>query len=579
MNVSTSPRRAADWPAVRVSRWPHVLLGLTLVLVVGTAIAIASWIESREDARIGREVARTEGGIVRRMAVYVAQLRAAAALFDAAGEGVDRERFRRFTRRLELDAEYPGIQGLGWVQRIDDGQEAARIVSEARADGFPEFHIRPESTEDQRFAIVFLEPLDSRNRVALGLDMYADPVRRAAMARARDTGAPALSGSVRLVQEIAGPVQPGFLIYVPVYRGGAVPETVEERRETLVGFAYAPFRARDLFDAILGERLDVEVEVFDGESLDERDRLYGVAPPEDARSEVVVREIAGHPWTLRITRRHNGVATSLGAAIVIGLLGTLFALGTHRVALRESDARLRAEQGLLREAREAQVRELFLGVLGHDLRNPLQAILMTSRMLLGRERPGDEAEQRALERIVSSTLRASRMVSQLLDMTRARVGEGLSIQHAAVDVALLTRDAVGELRAAHPERAIEVDVDEGDELLRVQGDPDRLAQVLGNLGSNAVVHGNPGQPVRFRAHRRNGEVVVEVWNAGPPIPSDGVPFLFDPFARTHSARGGKREGLGLGLYISDQIARAHGGRLELVENDAHGVTFALSLPS
>src|SRR5690606_10339046 len=157
---------------------------------------------------------------------------------------------------------------------------------------------------EELHTIAFLEPLDRRNRAALGYDMYSEPVRREAMARARDTGAPAASGQVILVQEIEPEKQAGFLLYVPVY-DGATPATVEERRRRLRGFVYSPFRMGDLLDGVFaaGERPLVAFEVHDvGNALDQpvyRSWPEGGRPPLGELHAEASLEIAGRTWQLR----------------------------------------------------------------------------------------------------------------------------------------------------------------------------------------------------------------------------------------------------------------------------------------
>src|SRR5690606_23884226 len=129
------------------------------------------------------------------------------------------EAFRRFTERLDVEGRYPGIQGIGFTQRFMP-EERDSLFAAMQAQGFPDFRVWPDVPYPERHAIIYLEPLDRRNRAALGFDMFTEPTRRDAMARARDTGLPAMSGKVTLVQEIEGRVQAGFLIYYPVYRDG-----------------------------------------------------------------------------------------------------------------------------------------------------------------------------------------------------------------------------------------------------------------------------------------------------------------------------------------------------------------------
>src|SRR5262249_46995891 len=141
--------------------------------------------------------------------------------------------------------------------------------------GDDRFHIWPESERADFYPIKYLEPLDRRNQAAIGYDMFNDPSRREAMERARDTGDAAASSEITLVQELENPKQVGFLIYVPVYQGGAVPETLHERRARLQGFAYSPFRASDLFSSIFkNEKMEVGIEVFDGKNTNSENLLF-----------------------------------------------------------------------------------------------------------------------------------------------------------------------------------------------------------------------------------------------------------------------------------------------------------------
>src|SRR5690606_17449820 len=138
---------------------------------------------------------------------YIATLRARAALFNCS-EQVTRDELHTFATSLELQEHSPGIQGAAFTRRIDPARPAA-VTQAGRSEGLADFRVWPEDARDEYHSIVYIEPLDRRNRAALGYDMYTDPVRREAMARARDTGQPAASGRVTLVQEIDDQKQPG----------------------------------------------------------------------------------------------------------------------------------------------------------------------------------------------------------------------------------------------------------------------------------------------------------------------------------------------------------------------------------
>lgn len=235
-------------------------------------------------------------------------------------------------------------------------------------------------------------------------------------------------------------------------------------------------------------------------------------------------------------------------------------------ALTEA-ARLNRELG-----REAELREYLLGIVSHDLRNPLAAITMAVKLMLrhGGLAPDD---QKRVGRIAGSADRMARMISELLDLTRSRVGGGLEITRDRSDFFLLCRQAVDEAELAHPELQVDF-VMEGDGV--GAWDASRLGQVLGNLLGNAIQYGAPGAPVSLRAVGA-GDVTLEVHNEGAPIPAELQAHLFEPFHRGPVGQR-SRQGLGLGLYIASEIVKAHGGALVVRSTEAEGTTFRLTLP-
>jgi signal transduction histidine kinase len=247
------------------------------------------------------------------------------------------------------------------------------------------------------------------------------------------------------------------------------------------------------------------------------------------------------------------------------------ALERARLYEQSQEARAAAEQSRAEAEALLRFNEVVAGILAHDLKNPLSAILMNARLL----RDADAARARTIgARIVTSGGRMSRMIDQILEWTRQRAGAGwIQIERADCDLGLITEDVVAELRTRNAEAPIVVTA-RGD--LRGRWDADRLAQVVSNLVGNALDHASrPGVIVALDGEGE--DVRLSVGNEGV-IDDETLPVLFEPFRGRAAGRTARGRGLGLGLYITRQIVDAHGGRVELERGSERRVTFVVTLP-
>ncbi len=224
-------------------------------------------------------------------------------------------------------------------------------------------------------------------------------------------------------------------------------------------------------------------------------------------------------------------------------------------------------------------REQLLAVLGHDLRNPLSAISASATML-SRAKDLDERGRKAVERIRRSGARMARMIDDILDFARSRLGGGIPVTRQRMNMAEVCRTALEELQVTFPERQLLFEA-HGDTW--GEWDPDRVAQVLSNLVFNAIQHGCEESPIRTTLRDDGDSVLLEVHNEGEPIPEELIPRLFDPFKRRpedqrpHEGKSGTRS-LGLGLHIVRQIALAHGGDVEVRSSSTKGTRFVVRWP-
>jgi signal transduction histidine kinase len=240
----------------------------------------------------------------------------------------------------------------------------------------------------------------------------------------------------------------------------------------------------------------------------------------------------------------------------------------QELAEQAEAAKERAEESERKLRAIAEFREMFLGIVGHDLRNPLGSIVMCAGLLLQRGNLDDQ-DAKTVARIINTSQRMTRMIAQILDLTRARLGRGLPLDPKPTDLSEVCRSVVEEFEAG-----IQLEVT-GD--VTGNWDPDRLAEALSNITKNAIEHATPRTVVVVKAYADGVGVVVEISNRGTPIPEDLRAVIFEPFRRANEREKSATGNLGLGLYIAEQVALTHGGTLDVVCSGGT-TTFVMRLP-
>jgi len=296
------------------------------------ALYIKSIADRLEERNFIAECNEVQSSIANRLEDHARILMSGVALFNASTT-VTREEWRIFTQSLNVEKQLPGIQGFGYSLAIPRS-ELSQHIQKIRSEGFPEYHVRPAGEREVYSSIIYLEPFSGRNLRAFGYDMFSEPVRRAAMERARDTNAAALSGKVILVQETDQVVQAGTLMYVPVYRKGMPTETVEQRRAAIIGWVYSPYRMTDLLQGILASSLMLDtpghsVSIYDEVHPSPQNLLFShtVVKGDVRYQRQSVITFNGHPWTLCFAQTGDGLFAirylGVWLTLIGGVLGTI----------------------------------------------------------------------------------------------------------------------------------------------------------------------------------------------------------------------------------------------------------------
>ncbi|MFP5502115.1 MAG: CHASE domain-containing protein [Candidatus Sericytochromatia bacterium] len=585
-------------PNTRLLGWPAAT-GVLLIALLATFLAwqvVGENVRKNEQIRFDNRVEAAQEAIVQRMDTYIHTLRSAAAHY-AASETTTRESWRTYVRGLELERLYPGLQGIGFSMRLaasEVGAHEARI----RAGGLPGYSVQPASPpRDTYYPIVYLEPMDWRNWRAVGYDMYSEPRRREAMARARDTGQPAMTGKVQLVQETDQAPQAGFLIYVPVYQPGMPTSTIAERRAALLGFTYSPFRADDLFENLFaGQRFAfIGFEIYDRavepeNLLHDHNPVYDGLPasgPDFHRFNDVT--IAGHPWRIAFTSlpafdddtsQHLPLLVLLGGLVISVLLaGITLVVATGRVRA-EAEVALRTRE--LAEAnmqlrRTDRYKDEFLGIMSHELRTPLNFI-MSFASLLEEEVSGPLNPQQKTHatKILDGADRMLKIVEDLLDVATIQAGK-VTLMTAPEDYGRLLEQVVDELRPLAARKHIALGL-EAAPLAPMPLDRLRIQQVLTNLISNAIKFTPEGGTITVHATEAEGAVLTEVSDTGCGIAEHELERIFERFHQADMSPTRQAGGTGLGLAIAKALVEAHDGAIGVRSRPGEGSTFFFTLP-
>jgi CHASE1-domain containing sensor protein/nitrogen-specific signal transduction histidine kinase len=585
------------------SRSPAFLALFVLLLgwVTTALVARQFWLTSVERDRqtFERNVQRQEDIIVGRVNTYVALLRATAGVVLSYNGNIDAESFRLYQSRIAIRENYPGIYGIGFTRRVLPDQIES-LVQYMQTQGQPDFRIYPEHEREEYHAILFLEPLDRRNQVAIGYDMFSESIRRRAMERARDRHEPAMSGRVTLVQEIDVKKQPGFLIYVPVFDDHDDPQTVEERRARLIGYAYSPFRAWDLFESIAEEDQyrAVAFAVYDGLRVDPEALLYRTDDylNESKFSATRQIEIAGHPWTLAFTGNAGFVSRSgdqrgawlaLISGVMLSLLLSMLVwvearsrrnaeLDRQRLAmvnekLRQSELELekRVEERTAQLLSANEQLQGFAYSVAHDLRQQIRGISSNAAMAL-EDAPAMQPELRdTLQRLARSAKQLGTLVDDLLAFSRL---ERLIPEFTLVDISAIAQDVAAHLKEDNPRyRTAQIVIDPH---LEAMGDLTLLRVAIENLIDNALKYSASSEAPVIRVGKVGDAFFIR--DNGVGFEMEYAHKLFEPFERLH--RDDTIEGTGIGLANVRRIIEKHGGRVWAESLPGQGATFYFTLP-
>jgi signal transduction histidine kinase len=588
-------------------KFPYYVLFFSILLTIGATILFYQSAKSKDDIRFLNNVNRVRFSLENRLGLYVALLKAGRGFIQSSND-LDRQKFKNFVESLELEKNYYGAQGIGYSKTVR-GSEREQFVALVKARGFSNFKIFPESERSVYQPIVYIEPFNERNRQALGFDMSSDENRSTAMERARDRAMASATGKIVLLQETNEDRQFGFLIYLPIYQNSEEPPTIEERQNTLQGYIYSPFRAKNFLKDVQDNAgtTDIIIKIYDGDPAAEnllaqtdnpgRQFVPGqISADYSTQNEI---EVGGRKWTIEYSSLPSfATQSSINWTPLIFLCGVIFSLllfgmtyweAATRAKLQETADELTVSeqqiQGLLEKEQTARrlaesanaTKDEFISVVSHELRTPLNAIAGWTRILKSDDLSGN-TKGLALQKIEKNLRLQTTLVEDLLSYSQL-VSSNENLERKEIDCSEIFESVYREFEKVAQKKGITITKENNLTGQKILGDPDKIKILIVNLLSNALKFTPSEGRINAALKVKDGCLEIKIEDSGRGINPDFLPHIFDRFSQYDSSTTRKFGGLGLGLAVSEHIVKLHNGTIEAKsEGEGKGSTFWVKLP-
>lgn len=533
--------------------------------------------------------------IEQRVIGYKQILKSTQGLFNASSE-VNRDEFSSFFNSLNLDLNYPGIQGVGF-SLIIPSEQIQKHTSAIRKEGLIDYNLWPEGIRETYTSIIYLEPFKDLNLRAFGYDMYSEPVRRKAMETARDSNKTVVSGKVNLVQETGNEAQAGFLIYLPVYQNGKSHSNLQDRREHIIGWVYSPFRMGNFMEGIFGERSDdLEIEIYDGKNISDLTKMYSskthnVKSDNSFTIEKVI-DFNDHEWKVlinytpllesRLGFNSANVILIVGFSITILLTMITYLLINKRIiTIRTAQERKNAEDELKKSYKQVTKlnaqKDKFFSIIAHDLRSPFNGLIGLTELMAERTSNFSQAELIEHSKILNNAVKKLyKLLEYLLEWAQIQNG-AIKFTPKNFELSKLVAESIDTIYERTQQKNIEI-INEIEKSQKVYADENMIGTVLRNLLSNAVKFTRAYGKINIKTeHPNNGTVTISIEDNGVGIPQGDVGKLFKIEEKVSTQGTDGEASIGLGLLLCKEFIDIHEEKIWVESNENTGSKFSFTL--
>ncbi|MCS6128550.1 response regulator [Shewanella baltica] len=574
-------------------RWALLVLlvGITLSVLLGYKTQSNNMLRINQAMQGALDVVSED--ILTKVKLYQYGLRGARGSVLTAGEhGISRALFYRYSLTRDVDLEFPGARGFGFIRRVSVS-DTPQFLANARADGWPEFSIRELSPNSkERYVIQYIEPVE-RNKAAVGLDIASEHNRYAAATSAMLSGEVRLTGPITLVQASGLPAQ-SFLILMPLYRSVKTPETAAEREKQAFGWSYAPLTMAEVLAHV---RLDANKFILSLDDVTEPEtpvRFFNNAVDATGLYPFnAIHTIYGRSWRFNMAAQPAFIRSMhLQSPVKVGLFGAMASLLLALLAGLVETNRRNRERFFVQQTKELELREskylaeaanraksMFLANMSHEIRTPMNAVLGMLQLIKSTELSTQQHDYTSKAQIAAKSL--LNLINDILDYSKIEAGK-LELEQQPFNTESLLRELDVVLSPSLDKKNIELLFDVDSALpAAVEGDRLRLQQVLVNLTSNAIKFTTEGEVVLqlalLQLQDKKARVRFSVRDTGIGISPSQQQRIFEGFTQAEASTTRQYGGTGLGLVISKRIVELMGGELQLQSEPGKGSRFWFDL--
>ena len=590
----------------QTASFPYLVLAVSLILTIGATYYFHQGAKNKDKIRFNNEINRLQLTIENKINLYIALLKGGRGFIES-NQNINRQNFAEYVESLEMRKNYTGAQGIGYTQVVSAAEREA-FIKRMKSEGYADFNIFPYSEKAQYQVVTYLEPFDERNRKFIGFDISTEKNWIDASSRAADSGAAAASAKISLMQEDGVEAQPGFLIYLPIYKKGVSPGSQDQRKNVL-GYIYSPFRADNFLKEIQDDLSvsDILIKVYDGEVNDENllmqtaesRAVKSISQTDEDYTAQKELDVTGKTWIVQFESSPAFIAqSSVSWTPLILIVGAIFSLLLFGMTFWETFARMRLEttaaklfelqqqkQELLEKEQKVRhsaeqankTKDAFIAVVSHELRTPLNAIGGWTR-ILSTGNLSENTKSLALEKIEKNTRLQTKLVEALIDYSQIVAGN-IKLEGKEFSFSNVFEKIVAEFEPQAREKSIEFIKNNTLNGQIVFGDEVKMQLVISNLLSNAVKFTHSGGRVEAITSEEDGKIQLVVKDNGRGINAEFLPHIFDRFTQADSSSTRSSGGLGLGLTISNHIVKLHEGTLKAEsEGVGKGSVFTVKVP-